>query len=294
MSGDGAEHRVQSAVHEAYELLLAHADQADRDRGYTAEEWNLREVPAAEGYQGPHWTPNECQTLYRGVEPKQKKDRAKGGKPAAGSQGTGETATKRITGLAPEDEVQPGELWRRAARVRELEADGLDGGTLLPPTRPDKLLRPPADAAVHTEARQDAEGPRAARLRPRRRCDEIHESDRVLRAKSDLGVLCTPADAPQLDASAVAALYNSALTRLNLHAQQQDAQRLARARQRLTGACQRMQNQACQRAARAAYRAQPWEVTNVLRTPVNIAGLEAFAATPEALAVPTTHRAIAI
>ena len=48
----------------------------------------------------------------------------------------------------------------------------------------------------------------------RERCDQIHEADRILRAHSPLGVLCTPVDGPMLTTPRVGMLYEEAKHRL--------------------------------------------------------------------------------
>ena len=54
-------------------------------------------------------------------------------------------------GLAPGDEVQPGEMARRAAETRQREARGeANAADLLPPTRPDKWLLDVVQSAERT------------------------------------------------------------------------------------------------------------------------------------------------
>lgn len=120
--------------------------------------------------------------------------------------------------------------------------------------------------------------------------DQIHESDRILRAKSHLGVLCTPADAPTLSPAAIGRLFDNATLRLNRGAQHEDPEEIARASRRLLDSCMQMQNPAAQEAARAAYRAKGFEVVHAMRIPIDIAALERYAQQPEAAEVPTRKR----
>ena len=65
---------------------------------------------------------------------------------------------------------------------------------------------------------------------------------------------------------------------------------MAAARRRVQEAHQRMRNLPLQLKEREAYAAKPWEETNRLRVPVNVAKLEAFAATHAAAVVPVRKR----
>lgn len=298
--GDGADPTARVAVASAYRALLDHAAQATADLGCAAAEWNMVEVPAAEGYRGPRWDPGDMQTLYRGIEPPKKKGggasgddgpkgRARGGKhksrhSSRADGAGGEELARRRVGFAPTDEVQAGELLRRAAQA---DARGGDAAGLLPHTRPDRLLLSTSGGGTAHPPQGHARG---YRLQRRARCDELREVDRVLRASSDLGVLCTPVDAPSLDRAAVDALLAAARTRLGLERDQQDPVRVRKAEQRLAGAAQRMRSPQLQASVRAAYRAKRWEVTNTLCCPIDVRALEEFMATPAAAAVPATRR----
>ena len=205
--GDGADPTARVAVASAYRALLDHAAQATADLGCAAAEWNMVEVPAAEGYRGPRWDPGDMQTLYRGIEPPKKKGggasgddgpkgRARGGKhksrhSSRADGAGGEELARRRVGFAPTDEVQAGELLRRAAQA---DARGGDAAGLLPHTRPDRLLLSTSGGGTAHPPQGHARG---YRLQRRARCDELREVDRVLRASSDLGVLCTPVEHPR-------------------------------------------------------------------------------------------------
>ena len=78
-----------------------------------------------------------------------------------------------------------------------------------PPTRPDRLVTgfDTASSSNLTPLTSD---------RPQR-CHEIHEAHRILRAKSHLGVLCTPVDTRPLGAAQIGMLYEAATVRLQRH-----------------------------------------------------------------------------
>ena len=102
--GAAQDPHAQTAVNEAMGIFLRHARRSADDDGRSAEAYNLAEVPAAEGMRGEAWDQHESlqtQTLYRGVEK---------------TVGEGDSKrTERCAGQAPDDEVQPGEMARRAA-----------------------------------------------------------------------------------------------------------------------------------------------------------------------------------
>ena len=63
------------------------------------------------------------------------------GKRAKGAAANAQSDCARSAGLAPRDEIQPGELARRANEVAARETRGEDSDGVLPPTRPDRYLR---------------------------------------------------------------------------------------------------------------------------------------------------------
>jgi hypothetical protein len=127
----------------------------------------------------------------------------------------------------------------------------------------------------------------ASTARPQR-CDEIHEADRILRARSPLGVLCTPVDAGMLGAAEIWRLYRQARGRLEARPPGFDATLVPPAHTRLEQARGEMLDMAKQAAERERWRRAPWQtrITTTLRTVVNVAALEAYASTPDADRIP--------
>ena len=162
-------------------------------------------------------------------------------------------------------------------------AESVEG--ILPPTRPDRLLGITKDQRPPQEEHE-----RAYRVRRRKRCDEIHEADRILRAKSSLGVLCVPAEGQILGPQQIGLKYEAALRRLDKAERRPDVLRVQQAKRRLETARQRMMNPAVQRMERDKYREQRWEVTNRMCVPIDVKGLEEFAATEAAKVVPVRNR----
>ena len=231
-TGDGSDATARDAMGAAYQAMNAHASQAAADLGCDATGWNLRETPAAQGHRGPTWDPGKIQTLYRGIE-------IQTARPASAhnaSQAAPRDPNKRRVGLTATDEIQPGELMRRATAADQHEARGDNSHDLLPPTRPDRLL------ATRTTTRARQPSARAYRLQRRARCHEIHEAVRILRAKSDLGVLCPPAATPMLSNEEIHALHAAATARLANPHMAPPTHTLRKAETRLRETKQRMEN----------------------------------------------------
>ena len=111
------------------------------------------------------------------------------------------------------------------------------------------------------------------------RCDTIHEADRILRAKSDLGVSCAEHTSRykvgRLRAiDELKLLYNAAEEHLTRNATQQDPQHVGNTLRRLQMAYVRMRNEAIQTRVRRECQQQGYEVTNELTVPVDVEILE--------------------
>ena len=132
------------------------------------------------------------------------------------------------------------------------------------------------------------------------RCDDIHEADRILRAGSQLGVLCTPADGPMLtrdrhtmgEPGAVGTLYDEAYKRLGRPGC--DGARWREAHRRLERARDDMLDPEKQREVREEWKREGWtrHVTSTLRCAIDASALEAYAARPEANVVPVDKHGV--
>ena len=88
---------------------------------------------------------------------------------------------------------------------------------------------------------------------------------------------------------AIGRLFDTAAARLSRQHDRPTAERVREAERRLDDARARMMNWAAQRRARDAYMAQQWEVTSDMYVPINVAGLEEFAATDAVAVVPVRN-----
>ena len=132
------------------------------------------------------------------------------------------------------------------------------------------------------------------------RCDDIHEADRILRAGSQLGVLCTPADGPMLtrdrhtmgEPGAVGTLYDEAYKRLGRPGC--DGARWREAHRRLERARDDMLDPEKQREVREEWKREGWtrHVTSTLRCAIDANALEAYAERPEANVVPVDKHGV--
>ena len=213
----------------------------------------------------------EMQTLYRGVKHKERG-------------ADGKMVEKTVVGLGA-GEVKEGELQRRVQQTTANEAQGM-ASDLLPSTRPDRFVRwstPPNEPGRIAPSIP----PISAPVRPRR-CDQIHEVDRILRARSPLGILCTPVDAPALGQAAIGMLYESAKQRMQRRPPGYDVSRAPAALKRLELARDAMLDPQQQLEERQRWRTEGWTrwVTTHLRCAINVAGLEAYASTPAANVIP--------
>ena len=289
-SGKATDPAAQAAVSDAVKLLLEHAEQRAQDLGYTPTEYNIADLPASQGTRGEIWGDrHSMQTLYRGIRVPKKDDGRRRSNPVRGEAGA--SREQRTVGLDASDEIQPGELRKRVVDAeRRRVAGDASGGQLLPATRPDRLVRWDDSPVTARGERATATRLRASHACPSRRprCDELHEADRILRAHSLLGVLCTPVDGPALGQAAIGTLYEEAKHRCCRTPPGFDVARVPRALERLRHARDEMIDPAKQAEVRRRWREEGWTrwVTTTLRCAVDVAALETYAATPQANRVP--------
>ena len=240
-----------------FTLFREHAGALAQALGEEGE--NMEEVCGAEGGCGRSYRREPFQTWYPGGTEKR----------MAEVKGEWKEVSRAISGL------EPHAPWEHAIasemRVDEHTVEGIESA------RQQELKR---------RARAGFEVAGSAR-----RCDQIDEADRVLRAGSDFGVLCAPAR--PMGTAEVGAFFESAVRRLNAAegaatgaARVRVRVRVREAEGRLERARARLCDKATQEEALRAYRKGEQPTTSVLACPIDDAALSAFAATDEAEEVP--------
>lgn len=199
-------------------IYEAHVRQTEADLGRRAVDVNLDEQPNEGSSNSTKWQQEEVTSyLPGGKELFRDKD--------------GKWKKRSCVGLDDSD-VRNGEAARREANDRDL-----------PETWPRGLVNVNGTPTVGTREAQPELTPLAALAA--KRCDRISETDRILRASSHFGVLCSPIDV-ELTPNHIERLYDRAHLRLNKPAARQDAARLHLAEAKLLTAKQQLLNIAAQ------------------------------------------------
>ena len=239
-------------------IYEAHVRQTEADLGRRAVDVNLDEQPNEGSSNSTKWQQEEVTSyLPGGKELFRDKD--------------GKWKKRSCVGLDDSD-VRNGEAARREANDRDL-----------PETWPRGLVNVNGTPTVGTREAQPELTPLAALAA--KRCDRISETDRILRASSHFGVLCSPIDV-ELTPNHIERLYDRAHLRLNKPAARQDAARLHLAEAKLLTAKQQLLNIAAQARLRSKWHATPQIVTSTVRCPIDAAALRAFARGPEGQRIP--------
>ena len=271
--GEANDEKSNDAIHKAVLIFKQYTDQIAEDYGITAERYNIPDIPSKEGYRGESWGEDEeMQTEYRGDKEILQDE-------------TGKKVERQCVGL--KGQVESGEFKRRMEEEARRLQTGEDTAGLIPITRPDKYVRWDTGEFGNDSKNNTIDV---------KRCDQIHEVERIQRAKSPLGILCTPVEAGMMGQGEIGKIYEDARWRIERDTTGKNITRanINEAKAKITRARITMQDMKKQKKERDKWKEEGWKtrITKTLRCVIEVEGLKKYAATAEAAAIPVNKHGV--